>query len=294
MFFRLPNIQIHTWGGLGSQLYALALRTEILELYPKRKVEMHLHTGGVTRRLSELDGVIDSSFLISVRDFLEVESSGDPSPGRLNLLRRKFFSRGTIPHILLKTGIVSRFNSDDQNLVIKPWLRQIRGHYSNRRIPIAVLKRIYADLLHKGFLHTDLPTTERKGIHYRLGDLLVIGTKRPTSIDSLKEGIELANSLEPGRDCLVFSDSVDAALKILASQPLGLDFKPGTGNTWQAISNLVQIEIFIGTVSKVTEWVTIFRLIRDPNSFSIVPESLKPLVERQFGPSTEFRNLYFY
>ena len=75
---------------------------------------------------------------------------------------------------------------------------------------------------------------------------------------------------------------------------MGLEYKSGSGNTWKAISDLVQIEIFIGTASKVTEWITIFRLLRDTDSISIVPKSLKPLIERQFGTSVEFRNLYFY
>jgi hypothetical protein len=296
MFFRLPHIEIHTWGGLGSQLYALALQFELFERNPKRVIEMHLHTGGVTKRVSELDGVIDPSLLFYINDFSDDEISSHQASETSLLLAKGLTKRlrKIILLILLKTGFISRFDSDDQNLTIYPWSRQIRGHYSSRRIPVSVLKSMYVELLRMGFLNSEMTMPEHKGIHYRLGDLLVIGSKHPASIESLSIGIELANRLDPGKDCVVFSDSLDSACEMLSSLPLGLEYKPGAGNTWQAISTLVHIRIFVGTPSKVTEWVTIFRLVRDPDSCSIVPKSLKPMVERQFGNCNDFRNLFFY
>ena len=48
-YLRLP-INIHVWGGLGSQLFALALVEDLAKKFPKRSLRMIFHTGGVTYR----------------------------------------------------------------------------------------------------------------------------------------------------------------------------------------------------------------------------------------------------
>jgi hypothetical protein len=283
------------WGGLGSQLYALALRNEMLEKYPKRLIKLHLHTGGVTKRLSELDGIIDSKYLVFIDDFSPSSNDGYAGDSLLegSVAKESFFL--FLPRfILLKFGFVARMNDDLDSLKLKPWVRQIRGHYSTRQLSKEVISRMYSEIFSSGLTASDVTSPINKGIHYRLGDLLVIGTKEPTTIFNLSRGIGKALKIDPDNNFLVYSDSVGQACKNLEAAFLGTQFHHGIGSTLHAIHQLVGIEIFIGTASKITEWITIFRLIRDPSSCSIVPYSLKPLITRHFGNSDEFKNLIFY
>ena len=54
MLSMLPAIKIHIWGGLGSQLYALALKIDLQKKFKTRKVVLVFHNSGVTRRDAEL------------------------------------------------------------------------------------------------------------------------------------------------------------------------------------------------------------------------------------------------
>ena len=55
MFNRLNKVQIHCWGGLGSQLNAWATAEAIKQKFKHKSVAIILHTGGVTKRISEID-----------------------------------------------------------------------------------------------------------------------------------------------------------------------------------------------------------------------------------------------
>ena len=69
-YFSFIPIRVHCWGGLGSQLYALSTAYDLKIKYPKRKIKLVLHTGGVTKRVSELDFIPTSDFdLIQINDF---------------------------------------------------------------------------------------------------------------------------------------------------------------------------------------------------------------------------------
>jgi hypothetical protein len=295
MSFLRPPIAIHVWGGLGSQLYAVALRNEILEKYPKRLIKLHLHTGGVTKRLSELEGIVDREYLVTINDF--TPSHSRTTVGDLLLKDRTkadFVFFRILRFLLLELGFVARMNDDSKKLRIKPWVRQIRGHYSTRQIPTEILLGMYSKLFTPETLKSNPSDSYIKGIHYRLGDLLVIGSKEPISIKNLSRGIQLSFEIDSGNGFLVFSDSVDLACNNLESAFQGLEFHRGIGSTLHAMNLLIGMEVFIGTPSKITEWITIFRLIRDPEACSIVPHSLKPQIVRHFNNSDKFKNLIFY
>lgn len=295
MCFLRRTIEIHVWGGLGSQLYALALQKEILEKYPRRLIKLCLHTGGVTKRLSELEGIVDSKHLVVVNDFSPSSSDDDLSEP---LLKDPATKESVFPELLrlllLRLGFVERMNDDSDNLRFKPWVRQIRGHYSTRQIPKEILLGMYSEIFSSESLESDISNSFMKGIHYRLGDLLLIGTKEPISITNLSRGIQLSLKLDPGNKFLVFSDSVDQACSNLEAAFTDSQFHRGSGSTLHTMRQLIGMEVFIGTPSKITEWITIFRLIRDPSSWSIVPNSLKPQIVRHFGNLDTFENLIFY
>ena len=66
MILKSLTLRVHCWGGLGSQLFALAHAYELRKKFPKRKIMLFLHTSGVSERFSELDFFIGSNFKISL------------------------------------------------------------------------------------------------------------------------------------------------------------------------------------------------------------------------------------
>ena len=69
MILRLiPPIKIHCWGGLGSQLYALALAIDLKHRFYSRKIEFVQHTSGVTKRNLEIDTSRFSSIVFKTID----------------------------------------------------------------------------------------------------------------------------------------------------------------------------------------------------------------------------------
>ena len=69
----MPSIKIHCWGGIGSQLFTLALALDLNKRYPKRPIKFIFHTGGVTRRSLEID-FLPEKFRYEVKDdFIEIK-----------------------------------------------------------------------------------------------------------------------------------------------------------------------------------------------------------------------------
>lgn len=59
----MPPLKIHCWGGVGSQLYALAVYERLLVRMPNRKIIIVFHSFGVTERIFELSDYV-ADFLI--------------------------------------------------------------------------------------------------------------------------------------------------------------------------------------------------------------------------------------
>ena len=70
MILKSLTLRVHCWGGLGSQLFALAHAYELRRKFPNRKILLLLHTSGETERYSELGFLGNSEFKIQqVKDF---------------------------------------------------------------------------------------------------------------------------------------------------------------------------------------------------------------------------------
>ena len=57
-----PNIYIHCWGGLGSQLFAWILMAETKEKFKHRRVKLVMHESGITLRKSEISSFQEEFF----------------------------------------------------------------------------------------------------------------------------------------------------------------------------------------------------------------------------------------
>ena len=138
--FRWPSLEVHCWGGLGSQLYALALYLRLSELYPRRQIEIVFHTGGVTQRSSDLEFLFPKARVI--QDFstkIYMEKNGAVMlPSSIGTQLRIYLKRA-----LLALGFLASLNNEKDFHSLKPWVIAIRGHYSDLRIAPAVVREIY-------------------------------------------------------------------------------------------------------------------------------------------------------
>ena len=125
------KLRVHSWGGLGSQLFVLALIYDLRRKFPKKKILLVHHTSGVSRRLFELDSILEPDISLKLID--------DYKPNQvINQSKNKY----ALKYLLIKItkNILERlyiFINIDQNPnidKIKPWTTMIRGHYSKRLI----------------------------------------------------------------------------------------------------------------------------------------------------------------
>lgn len=131
---KLPEIRIHSWGGLGSQLFAVATAYQVHRKIPWRRVVILSHSSGVTFRTLEID---------FQNDWLRFEFKDDYTDKLSKLVRTQEKPRVNLREIIKKVftglGFLNSLNNDDQNKGLKPWILSVRGHYSHKKIDFETL-----------------------------------------------------------------------------------------------------------------------------------------------------------
>ena len=291
----MPPIKIHVWGGLGSQLHGVALLYELLKRFPTRRVMIVLHTSGVTIRKSELDELLPAEYLTYLSDFSKesnVEANQDVHSSHGFKLGNLFRNLGEL--ILAWSGLFARANSDKEFGKLKPWVMSIRGHYTARSIPTWAILEIFNQARSKGLIKLDTESPLDSGIHYRLGDLLVLQVKGPTDGFKVATAVLTAHEKFNAEKVSIFSDSGNQAKAILDELCPEIDFEICEGNTWDVIGSLVAARVFIGTSSKVSEWIAIFRVALDVNSQMLLPSHFQTLLERYVLIPRDAPNVILY
>ena len=262
MLTKMP-IRIHCWGGLGSQLYAWALFERLSIRFPKRKLRLVLHTSGVTRRASDLNDLFSVDELITLDDFVHPKKLGNADRYDKKY-EAKILNSGMVKLLPLFKGGFSNFgfiaSCDNERSValLKPWVVSVRGHYSKLIIDSEVLNAMIKRAKNYNFKHLEIdPTVNVKSaLHYRLGDLLTLSIKSPIEAGRVASCIaKLAN-----QDLVIISDSTEIASQLLTKFVRGVRLKTLDLPIWEAIQFLSSVQVFIGTPSKITEWVAIFRV----------------------------------
>lgn len=240
------DLRIHAWGGLGSQLFAIAAATGLRKKYPRKRVQIVLHSGGVTRRLPEVVSLYpDFSFEV-VDDFI-----GETSTQNISKLSR--FVRLSSRTFLTKSGLLSDANIDSELTQVKPWCRSLRGHYSYATIEGAFIGDLYERLSRQ----IDPTLIEKKyvAIHYRLGDLLNLKEKSFVAPGRIKFACaELGITLDD-KEVSLYSDSPNMALKKLKAIDFQGDLKIYPVSAIQTILECATADYFIGTSSKISFWI---------------------------------------
>lgn len=283
---RFPwSLRIHCWGGLGSQLFAWAMAEELtLKGFP-RKIELILHTSGVTRRESEIDQLNSRIKISKVRDFSVANSQELKTVKNRNILNKAFLAS-----ILGKLGIV--IFTEDFNR-ISPWTLQLRSHYSHRSIGEQTVL-LASNILQPS--NTQVIQRADTALHYRLGDLLTLNEKThilPERLLPLLNQIRgSVNSKDFGVD--VYSDSLEIALDKLRHVDKNSFFMSCHDSAWNTISSLSTYRNFIATNSKISIWVILLRLTHDVEGFIFAPQELESNLSSILNDSNKLGKITFY
>jgi len=261
----LPNLRIHSWGGLGSQLFAAHIVLRLKQQYPGRRVRVIVHTSGVTKRYTELNFTRLGIKIIEIDDFLK------PKLQTTLQVRRRFKYIKLLKAFLYNSKIVVASNSEFEYQSIKPWTMSIRGHYTQIERVNSIVQEIEEALFADS---TNLsPMKCKVALHYRLGDLLMLSEKKP--IDPMKIEELIIKFKSSPEKIKVFSDSDSnryqdfvSKTKILSSlTPLNLD-------PLIVLRCAIDSDIFIGTNAKLSLWAAIFRSIKRSN-ITFLPTELR-------------------
>lgn len=247
----MPTLRIHAWGGLGSQLFAVALAQDIHKRFPKRRIRVILHTGGVTHRSPEVLSLFPEWNYEFVEDF---KKNSNLQGNSISSSDFDFAARGRIfiKKMLIFSGFTSSCDSNQDVEKIKPWLLSCRGHYSYRTINPNFLSEL------NGKIHVNLPPFELANscaIHYRLGDLLILKEKSPISSELLVSEFQRISESYDFDRLIIFSDSPEEAKR-------KFDLVRGTAvvslnvSTIQVMAYSTDAEYFIGTSSKISFWIS--------------------------------------
>lgn len=272
---KTPTLRIHCWGGLGSQLQALSFYLMVQSKFPNRNLQLILHTSGITERRSEIDFVSDRINLVSIHDFKnKVEKTN------INFLFR-FNLRSIFKNLARNIFDYSRFIITNENRVmaIMPWTTQVRCSYSNIELSSDLIKNL-GEIV-------QFPTKKIDnnfiGVHLRIGDLVAL---KPESLVDTSTINKLINNLDQKEKILnkviVYSDS-ELNLDSFNSL-IGFTIQLRNIDTINTIFDLTGPRVFIGTNSKVSLWVAIFRYGYKIPGIILLPTSIFEIFNKAVTP----------
>ena len=291
-----PNLSIHCWGGLGSQMYAWALAEGLRLRFPSRKLKLICHSSGVTKRHSEIHFVRHKFQVLQKDDFVgwnSADLSSETSHQSRIQVVRKLLGR-----LLDLSGFV--IVDDGRNIVerVRPWTFQIRGHYSTQQLTLEVLNAMSATSTELGQVLSNSNHIEKYvpfSFHYRLGDLVELHSKSP--IHHLRiQGVISHINRDSNRDTewLVSSDSPAIASSFLADSFPDLPINILELDAWRTVLRFINSRVFVGTNSKLSLWIAIFMLNRPFATQVYLPREIRHHLDSNITNLSSIKNLNFY
>lgn len=261
---KLP-LKIHCWGGLGSQLLALNYYLEVQEKFPGKQIILVLHTGGITARSSEIDFLGSKINLLKVDDYHAISSKA--------LIVNKG-SRSLMLFIKFYMKVLANFFrfviTDDRKISqVSFWTNSVRCTYTTNILKkqgivhMANILTINAKDLESNFL----------GVHFRMGDLPTLKPESLVPFSSISAVIiELLKADIVVNRVKIFSDSRSDTSNLQLPEKISSEWK--SVETLQTIRELSRAKYFIGTSSKVSLWIAIFRWALDTTGDIYLPNSV--------------------
>lgn len=249
------KIKVHSWGGLGSQLFTLAVIYEITKKMPRRKIDLVHHTAGVTKRFFELESMLNSKFNLKVvNDYKEIKNQTRNYKKRI----LKKYLVIVVKFILNVARLSINLDTTPNLNRIKPWTLEVRGHYSKRHI-----ENIFLDECIKYFNNYAVNTegiSDALTVHYRLGDLLTITEKSYIDPHHVIESIAEVKKIYPLKRVIIYSDSVEEAkVKLEKIHDIFNVVNFMDSPTQSVIQSCINSSFFLGTNSKVSIWIVKIR-----------------------------------
>lgn len=293
----LRTIKIHCWGGLGSQMYAWALFERLQVEFPNKKFKLVFHTGGVTKRLPDLESLFAKNEKDFVQDFESSDNSisGKSQNKKMGSAIKKSFTRA-IKQVFISTGFAASANNETEFSSLKPWVISVRGHYSELRIDLEtiLLMKTRAESSGSNFSINVKQNKDLDVLHYRLGDLLSLAEKSPIKTKRITNAI-LEAKAGTTRDLWVLSDSPSQAVELLRREDPEIRVKldDGSLDAWQSLIAMSNANIFIGTNSKLSIWAIIFRALLLQEAPSYISIEVKHHVVANLADA-ELSGVHFY
>jgi hypothetical protein len=265
LFLNKLTLKVHCWGGLGSQLLALNYYLRVQEMFPGKRIILVLHTDGITARSSEIDFLNSKINLLKVDDYRTSSNSKQMH----NTSSKSNFSFIKV-YIKFLANYFRFVITDDRKVFnVRFWTYSIRCTYTSN-----VLRK--QDIIHiADILGIDSNSSEQNflGVHYRMGDL---PTLKPSSLVPMNSISTVVNELIKAdavfHKVIIFSDSIVDNSKLQLPKEIDSEWK--SIDTLQTIRELSKARYFIGTSSKVSLWIAIFRWALDTYGDVYLPTSI--------------------
>lgn len=258
MWNKFPAMRVHSWGGFGSQLFTAHLVLRLKEKYPGRRIKVFVHTSGVTQRFTEFNFNAIGIESYEVNDFLKYYGPENRLEETRMLKLLKIKTMKLLKSALLSLHILEECSDEIEFSLTKPWSLDFRGHYTRIHLDSKLANHLYETLLHNK--ESLVLKNSSIVIHYRLGDLLSLDEKspiHPSRVEALLGQLEINLVLIK----VLTDSSVREYKEFVSGSPILSSLIAENLNPIDSMLLCVRSEVFIGTGSKVSIWVAIFREI---------------------------------
>lgn len=266
-----PALRVHSWGGLGSQLFTAQLILKLKHRFPRRKIKVILHTAGVTRREGEFDFTTLGVKVKQIEDFnfKDKKSRGKVSFDKFQTGFSRLMKRlGLL--ILRKFHFIISADDEANFALLRIWTFMIRGHYTQLAIEKDIIRELYELVSNQEKVSSC--NTHKIIVHCRLGDLLKLSQKSP--INALRLDALLKNLNVSHQAILVVTDStINEFMEYSTGTRILNNCQHGNFSSFETLQKCIFAQDFIGTSAKLSLWAAIFRyFLMNMNSY--LPEDL--------------------
>lgn len=261
------TVRVHSWGGLGSQLFALNLVFDARSRHINKNFMIIHHTSGFTRRNLDLD-FLDLPYIETrqVDDFAHISRAFGSKSSKFNLIKN--YTVLNLKKLLNFTRLYIFEDYLNRENRIHNCTISIRGSYSSMSINVSLLQYL-VDKFKSNKAEVEIKSNSL-AIHYRLGDLLELQTK---PIAQQSEVIRLVlKVLESGRIEYVniYSDSIVEARNRLDLAFLGVKLNFISCSPFETLRQCYLADYFVGTGSKISFWILKLRNFESQNKQSFI------------------------